>query len=433
VNPASPFSLCVIAIVALSLLGLPIGHAMIAGSILYLYMAGLDMGTAAEQLLNGMYTSYLLLAIPLFILAAEFMNSGSIMDRLLRWCNALVGRYRGGLAQVNVVQSIVFASMSGSALADAAGSGKLMQVLMTRDGKYTPAFAAALTAVSSVLGPIIPPSIPLVLYALVSDTSIGYLFLGGVVPGLLLGAVQMALIAFIARRRNFPVEPPVPMREWPRVTWDAFPALMMPVILLGCLYSGITTPTEAAATAAAYALAVSAFLYRNVGWRDIYKSLMTSARITVSIGMLIAGALVFNYVITVENIPKTVNALLQGYELSPLTFLLIVNVILLVLGCFLEGTTILLVIVPVMLPAAHALGIDPVHFGVVAVVNIMIGLVTPPYGLLLFMMVRIADVPLKDIVRETMPFLAVMIGALALITFVPGLVLFLPRLFGYQG
>jgi C4-dicarboxylate transporter, DctM subunit len=433
VNLTSPFSLCLIAIVALSLLGLPIGHAMIAGSVLYLYMAGLDMGTAAEQLLNGMYTSYLLLAIPLFILAAEFMNSGSIMDRLLRWCNALVGRYRGGLAQVNVVQSIVFASMSGSALADAAGSGKLMQVLMTRDGKYTPAFAAALTAVSSVLGPIIPPSIPLVLYALISDTSIGYLFLGGVVPGLLLGAVQMALIAFIARRRNFPVEPAVPMREWPRITWEAFPALMMPVILLGCLYSGITTPTEAAATAAAYALAVSAFLYRNVGWRDIYRSLVTSARITVSIGMLIAGALVFNYVITIENIPRTVAALLQGYQLSPLTFLLLVNVILLVLGCFLEGTTILLVIVPVMLPAAHALGIDPVHFGVVAVVNIMIGLVTPPYGLLLFMMVKIADVPLKDLVRETLPFLAVMIGALALITLVPGIVLFLPRLLGYQG
>jgi tripartite ATP-independent transporter DctM subunit len=178
-NFTSPFAMGVMAIVALSLLGLPVGHAMIAGSILYLYMAGLDMGTAAEQLLNGMYSSYLLLAIPLFILAAEFMNSGSIMDRLLRWCNALVGRFRGGLAQVNVVQSIVFSSMSGSALADAAGSGKLMQTLMTKDGKYTPAFAAALTAVSSVLGPIIPPSIPLVLYALISDTSIGFLFLGG--------------------------------------------------------------------------------------------------------------------------------------------------------------------------------------------------------------------------------------------------------------
>ena len=429
----SPFAFAVMAIVALSLLGLPIGHSMIAGSILYLYLAGLDMGTAAEQLLNGMYTSFLLLAIPLFILAAEFMNSGSIMDRLLRFCNALVGRYRGGLAQVNVVQSIVFASMSGSALADAAGSGKLMQVLMTRDGKYTPAFAAALTAVSSVIGPIIPPSIPLVLYALVSDASIGYLFLGGVIPGLLIGVVQMALIAFTAKRRNFPVEKPVRLRELPRVTWDAFPALMMPVILLGCLYSGVTTPTEAAAAAAAYALAVSALLYRSVGWRDIYNSLMTSARITVSIGMLIAGALVFNYVITVENIPKTLGVMLKGYELSPLTYLLFVNLVLLILGCFLEGTTILLVIVPVLLPTANALGIDPVHFGVVAVVNIMIGLVTPPYGLLLFMMVKIADVPLKDIVREVMPFLAVMIGALALITLFPGLVLYLPRLMGYRG
>src|SRR3954464_11908457 len=246
---------------------------MIAGSLLYFWIRGLDMGTAAEQLLNGMYTSYLLLAIPLFILAAELMNSGSIMDRLLRWCNALVGRFRGGLAQVNVVQSIVFASMSGSALADAAGSGKLMQSLMTRDGKYPPAFAAALTAVSSVLGPIIPPSIPLVLYALISDTSVGYLFLGGVVPGLLLGAVQSGLVAAVAKRRKFPIEKPVPLRELPRVTWDALPALLMPVILLGCLYSGITTPTEAAAVAAAYALLIAALLYRSLRWKDVYQSL----------------------------------------------------------------------------------------------------------------------------------------------------------------
>jgi len=432
VNLTSPFSLAVLAIVALSLLGLPIGHAMIAGSLLYFWIRGVDMGTAAEQLLNGMYTSYLLLAIPLFILAAEFMNSGSIMDRLLRFCNALVGRFRGGLAQVNVVQSIIFASMSGSALADAAGSGKIMQTLMTKDGRYPPAYAAALSAASSVIGPIIPPSIPLVLYALVSDTSIGYLFLAGVVPGLLLGVVQMGLIAATARRRNFPVEAPVPLRELPRVTWEAFPALMMPVILLGCLYSGITTPTEAAATAAAYALLASALLYRSISLRDVYKSLLTSARITIAIGMLIAGALVFNYVITAENIPRTLAAILKAYELSPLAFLLFANLVLLVLGCFLEGTTILLIIVPVLLPTAQALGIDPVHFGVVAVVNIMIGLITPPYGLLLFMMTKIAEVPLHALVREVMPFLAVMIGALALITLVPDLVLFLPRLLGYK-
>jgi tripartite ATP-independent transporter DctM subunit len=406
---------------------------MIAGSVLYLWLAGLDMGTAAEQLLNGMYTSYLLLAIPLFILAAEFMNSGSIMDRLLRFCNALVGRFRGGLAQVNVVQSVIFASMSGSALADAAASGRLMQTLMTKDGRYTASFAAALTAVSSVIGPIIPPSIPLVLYALVSDTSIGYLFLAGMVPGLLLGGVQMGLIAATARRRDFPVEPPVPLRELPRVTWEALPALLMPVILLGCLYSGVTTPTEAAAAAAAYALLVSALLYRSVGWKDLYGSLVTSARTTISIGMLIAGALVFNYVITIENIPKALAAMMKVAELSPLGFLLMTNVLLLVLGCFLEGTTILLVIVPVLLPTAQALGVDPVHFGVVAVMNIMIGLVTPPYGLLLFMMVKIARVTLTDLVREVLPFLGVMIGALALVTLVPDLVLFLPRLLGYKG
>jgi len=429
----SAFAYCVLAIVALSLLGLPIGHAMIAASILYLYMKGIDLGTAAEQLLNGMYTSYLLLAIPLFILAAEFMNSGSIMDRLLRFCNALVGRFRGGLAQVNVVQSIVFASMSGSALADAAGSGKLMQSLMTRDGKYPASFAAALTAVSSVIGPIIPPSIPLVIFALISDTSVGYLFLGGVVPGLLIGALQMGLIAATARRRNFPVEERVPLRELPRITWEALPALMMPVILLGLLYSGVTTPTEAAAAAAAYALLVSALLYRSIGWRDVYRSLATSARVTISIGMLIAGALVFNYVVTVENIPKTLSAALAAYELSPAVFLLAANLLLLILGCFLEGTTILLVIVPVLLPTAAALGIDPVHFGVVVVVNVMIGLVTPPYGLLLFMMSKIADIPLNELVREVMPFLGVMIAALALMTYVPEIVLWLPRLLGYKG
>jgi tripartite ATP-independent transporter DctM subunit len=334
---------------------------------------------------------------------------------------------------VNVAQSIVFASMSGSALADIAGSGKMMQTLMTKDGKYSRSFAAALSAVSAVIGPILPPSIPLVLYSLVSDASVGYLFLAGIVPGLLIGAVQMGLIVFMARRRNFPVEAPVPLRELPRITWMAFPALLMPVILLGLLYSGVTTPTEAAATAAAYALLISAVLYRSVTLRGVYRSLLASARISVSIGMLVAGALAFNYVVTAENIPKTISAVLAGYQLSALGFLLLVNIILLLLGCFLEGTTIILVFLPVLLPTAQALGIDPVHFGIIAVTNVMIGLVTPPYGLLLFMMTRIANVSLREIVRETLPFLGVMFVALAIITYVPDLVLFLPRLMGYQG
>jgi len=432
-NLASPFSLTLMAVVALSLLGLPIGHAMIGGSVLYLFLAGLDVGTAAEQISNGMYSSFVLLAIPLFMLAAEFMTSGSITERLVGFCNALVGRFRGGLAHVNVVQNIILSGMSGSALADAAATGKLMQKMMTQDGKYPPSFAAAVTAAGAVIGPIIPPSIPMVLYALISDTSVGYLFMGGVVPGLLLGGAQMTLIAYLARRRNFPVEKPVPLRELPAITRDAFPALMLPVILLGSIYSGITTPTEAAALAALYALLISAFLYRTLGWSDIYRSLLNTGKIAASIGILIAGAIAFNYVVTVENIPKAISAFLKARELSPVAFLLFANVLLLLLGCLLEGTTILLVIVPVLLPTAQAVGVDPVHFGVVAVVNIMIGLATPPYGLLLFMMVKITGQPFRDVVREVAPFLAVMIGALVLITFVPDLVLFLPRLMGYKG
>jgi C4-dicarboxylate transporter DctM subunit len=428
-----PFAIAVFIIVAASLLGLPIGHAMIAGSILYLLLAGLDMGTAAEQLLNGMYTSWLLLSVPLFILAAEIMNSGSMTERLLKFCNALVGRFRGGLAQVNIVQSIIFAGMSGSAIADASGSGKLMQKMMTADGKYTPSFAAALTAASAVIGPIIPPSIPVILYALISDTSVGYLFLAGMIPGLVMGLTQMGLIAVIARRRNFPVEPPVPLREFPRITISAFPALLMPVVLLGCIYSGITTPTEAAAIAAAYALLVSVLIYRGMTLRGLYDAFLLSARTTASIGMLIAGALVFNYVVTVENIPNTIRALLDAHDLSPLTFMIAVNVLLLVLGCLLEGTTIILIVLPVLVPSAVALGIDPVHFGIVAVLNIMLGLITPPYGLLLFIMTKISGEPLMAIVKDTLPFLLAMIGVLALITLVPEIVLWLPRQFGYQG
>ena len=432
-NLTSPFSLSVVAITTLAFLGLPIGHAMIAGSILYLGLAGLDMGTAAEQFLNGMYANYIILAVPLFILAAELMNIGSMTDRLMAFCNAVVGRFRGGLAYVNIVQSIIFAGMSGSAIADAAGTGKIMQQMMTRDDKYPPSYAAALTAATAVIGPIIPPSIPMVIYALVSDASIGFLFLGGVVPGLLMALSQMVIVWFDARRRNFPVESPTPLAELPRITWRALPSLMMPVVLLGGIYSGVTTPTEAAAVAAAYALLISTVLYRSVSFADFYRSILASARTTASIGMLIAGALVFNYVVTVENIPRSLTVLFQAWDLSPLGFLILVNILLLILGCMLEGTTILLVIVPVLIPTAQSLGIDMVHFGVVVVVNIMLGLVTPPYGLLLFIMTRIAEVPLRDLVRDVLPFLWAMIGSLILITFFPGLVLWLPRLLGYQG
>jgi tripartite ATP-independent transporter DctM subunit len=432
-NLTSPFSIAIFIITILAFLGMPIGLSMISGSILYLLLTGADMGIVAEQFLNGMYSNYVILAVPLFVLAAEFMNIGSMTERLLTFCNLLVGRFRGGLAQVNVVQSIIFAGMSGSAIADAAGSGRMMQAMMTRDNRYTPSYAAALTAVTSVIGPIIPPSIPMIIYALVSDASIGYLFLGGMVPGLLMAGLQMMQVAITARRKNFPVEDPIPLREIPKITIRAFPALMMPVVLLGCIYSGITTPTEAAALAAAYALVISVVIYRSITFKTFYDSLLVSAKSTASIGMLIAGALVFNYVVTIENIPDSLRVLLTGWDLNRTTFLILVNVILLLLGCILEGTAILLIIVPVFIPTAQALGIDMVHFGVVVVVNIMLGLVTPPYGLLLFIMTNISGAPVKDIIRDAAPFIFWMVVCLMIITFVPETVLFLPRMLGYQG
>jgi C4-dicarboxylate transporter, DctM subunit len=418
-----PFTAAVILIGILAILGLPIGLSMISGSILYLFMRGQDMGLVAERLLNSMFTGYVILAVPLFILAAEIMNMGSMTDRLLRFCNALVGRFRGGLAHVNIVQSIIFSGMSGSALADAAGSGRIIANMMTKDGRYTRSFAAALTASAAVIGPIIPPSIPMVLYALVSGASIGYLFLAGIVPGLIMGALLMVMVFYMSRKRNFPVEEPVPLRELPGLTLGSFPALMMPVVLLGGIYSGVVTPTEAAAVAAAYAFVISIVLYRSISVGTFYAGLVRSARSSVAIGMLIAGALVFNYVVTAENIPQTLRIYLSDYNLTPLQFLLLVNVILLLLGALLEGTAILLIIVPVFIPTAAALGM----------VNIMIGLVTPPYGMLIFVMQSITKAPLRAIMMDLIPMIATLLFALGLITLFPDLVLWLPRQFGYQG
>lgn len=414
-------------------MGLPIGYAMIAGSILYLMLAGLDLGTSAEQILNGLYNSYVLLAVPLFLFSAELMNVSKMTDHLLRFCDMLVGRFRGGLGHINIAQSIIFAGMSGSAIADLAGTGRISIDMMTRNNRYPVSYAAAVTAASAVIGPIIPPSIPMVLYALISDTSVGYLFLGGIIPGILMAAAQMGINSYMAHKNDYPVEKPIPLREWPMITWVAMPALLMPVILLGGIYGGVMTPTEAAAVAAAYAFIVAALWYRNINIRDTYQAVLNSSRATASIGMLIAGALIFNYVVTIEQLPNTLRGLLGGYDLSPLMFLLVVNVVLLVLGCLLEGSTIILVILPILIPTAKALGIDLVHFGVVAVVNIMIGLITPPYGLLLFIISAISGAPLRAIVRDTMPFVWAMLAALAVITFVPDTVLWLPRLLGYKG
>jgi tripartite ATP-independent transporter DctM subunit len=429
----SPFGLTVLMILGLTMFGAPIGLSMIGASIFYLFFVGQDIGIAAEQLLQGIYNSYTLLSVPLFIIAANFMSLGAMSDKLMAFCNALVGRFRGGMGHVNIISSLIFAGMSGSAVADAVGIGKLTIEMMVKDGRYTPSYAAAITAATAVIGPIIPPSIPMVLFALVSDASIGYLFLAGVIPGILMALVMSIVNWRMAIKHNFPVEAPVPIRELPRITWESLPALMMPVVLLGGIYGGVMTPTEAAAVAASYALVISWVLYRSVTLRATYASLISSARNTASVGILIAGALVFNYVVTIENIPVDIKLWLDGFHLNMWQFLLMVNLLLLVLGCLLDASTVLLVIVPILIPTAQALGIDMVHFGVVVVVNLMIGLITPPYGLLLFIVANITRAPFSAIVKDTMPFIYALIASLAIITAFPDCILWLPRLMGYKG
>lgn len=427
------FFACLSVLFGLAAIGAPIALSMIAAAITYLVFAGQDLALASEQMLQGLYTSFILLAVPLFIVAANIMNAGTISDRLLSFCVAVVGRFRGGLGHVNVVASLIFSGMSGSAIADAAGVGKIIIEMMTKNDRYPLGFAAAITAASATIGPIIPPSIPMVLYALVSDTSVGYLFLGGITPGLLMGALLMTMVAYIARRRNFGVEESVPLRAMPKLTIEAFPALLMPAILLFGIYGGVTTPTEAAAVAAAYAFLLAVFFYRALRLSTIYQILNSSARSSAAVGLVIGGALIFNYIVASENIPSMVAGSLRAADLSPIAFLLIVNLLLLVLGCLLDAATILLVIVPIFIPACQALGIDLVHFGVVVVVNTMIGLITPPYGILLFVINATTGAPLRAMIKEIWPFLIALLAALLLITLLPDIVLWLPRLFGYKG
>ena len=427
------FLICLGTLFLLAGIGAPIAYAILVASIAYLFVAGQGIGIAGKILMDGLYQSFILLAVPLFIVAANIMNAGTISDRLLSFCVALVGRFRGGLGHVNIVASLIFSGMSGSAVADAAGIGKIIIQMMTKSGHYTRGYAAAITAASATIGPIIPPSIPMVLYALVSNTSIGYLFLGGIIPGLLIGAVLMGMNTYLSHRRGFALEEPVPLSELPRRTVNAFPALLMPAILLYGIYGGVTTPTEAAAVAAFYALMLAAFFYRALSFRTLYGILVESARSSAAVGLVIGGALILNYVVASENIPSVLAQRLVGLDIDPILFLLGVNLLLLLLGCVLDATTIILVIIPLFLPTCRELAIDLVHFGVVAVVNCMLGLITPPYGILLFVLNAVTRIPLSEMIREIWPFLiALLIALLGLVLF-PGLVLWLPRIFGYAG
>ena len=420
---SQPLLLLVAVMVATMLMRMPIGFGMLAGGIAYLLAKGQDLGLVAEQVCNGLYNNYVLLSVPMFVFAANIMNAGTVSERLFDFCRILVGHMRGGLAQVDIVVSVIFSGMCGSAIADAAGPGLVTIREMLKKPEYTPGFAGAVVVASATLGPIIPPSIPMVIYALVSGTSVGALFLGGVVPGVCMAVLMMLVVHIIARRRNMPREAPVPLREWPQIFFRGALPLSMPLVLLGGIYSGAFTPTEAAAVAALHALVLAALVFRALSWKSFWAVVLESTRSSAVITLILAGSFILNYAFTAEGVPQAMAHGVEGMQLSRLQFLLFVNVLFLVLGCFLDVSVLLLVFVPMLLPAVKLLGIDLVHFGVLVVLNMMIGLIHPPFGMLLFVIKALTGIPIGAMMKEGWPFLLMLLALLLAITVFPQIVL----------
>nr|WP_319248570.1 TRAP transporter large permease [uncultured Celeribacter sp.] len=420
-----------ISFVALALARVPVAVTMLASGFIYLAVTGQDLGIVTDQVMNSLYGSYVLLAVPMFILAANIMMISSIADRLFRAAHALVGSLPGGLGHVTVMTSMLFSSMSGSALADAAGPNLIALKMMRDVGGFRPGFATALTAAAAVIAPIIPPSVPMILYALNSGASVGALFLGGIMPGLIMGVALMIGLAVMARRRNLPRGLPLAKGELGDVLIRAIIPMSIPVVLLGGIWSGVFTPTEAAAVAAVYSLAIGVLIYRAITWKSLWSALVDSMRTSSSVMLLIAGAFIMNYAITAERLDRVLVDWVQGAGLSRLEFLLLINVVFLGLGCLIDTGTLILVFVPMLLPTVTALGIDPVHFGVLMTINIMIGLITPPFGMLLFTLSKLGNVPLREVIGEVWAFVGILVLVLALVTYVPSTVLWLPHVFGF--
>jgi tripartite ATP-independent transporter DctM subunit len=376
-------------------------------------------------------TSFPLLAIPFFILSGNLMNTGGMTVRIFEVAHLIVGRIRGGLGHVNILASMLFAGMSGSAVADAAGLG-VVEIKAMKQAGYSGRFAATLTAVSSTIGPIIPPSIPFVIYGSLANVSVGALFLAGIVPGVLMGLALMIIVAVVAKRRNLPrgdARPPLPV-AWSIVS-AALPALAMPPLILGGIFSGVVTPTEAAVVAAGYAFLLGRFWYRELPLAKIPDILWDTGRQTAQVMFIIAAAAPFGWVLIQQQIPNALLSILFSISSEPWVILLVVNIVLLVLGMFIEGVAILIFAFPILLPIMMKIGVDPVHFGVILVLNVMIGLVTPPVGLCLYVVSSVSKVPITEIAAEMWPYLLALLAVLALITYVPEFSLWLPRTLGY--
>lgn len=414
-----------ISLVALIALGMPIVFSMIVASWAYALASGVALTVVAQKMVTGL-ESFTLLAVPLFMLSAEVMNNTSVTRRLFDFANKLVGRFPGGIGHVNVFTSMIFAGMSGSAVADTCGIGYVCLTEMDKRGFGMP-FSTAVTAASSTIGPIIPPSIPMVVYAVVAGASVGKLFLGGAIPGVLMGVTQMIYIYCISLKRGYAAEKRSTWREKLIATRNAVLPLLTPVILLGGIYGGVFTPTEAAAVAVLYALCLGA-VYGDLNLRKLGE---ISVRVLLSAGIImsiVAAANLFSWVMAAEQVPQRVGAMFLSVTNTRVGLLFMLNIVFLILGAIMDINTILLVFVPMVLPAVTAMGIDLVHFGVIVVLNTMIGLLTPPYGMNLFILSGLTGLTINQILKELWPFIIMLVGLLFLITYVEPIVMWLPNL-----
>lgn len=410
----------------LMMLGMPIAFSMGAICFAFFWIDGGPM-TSMPQRMFAALDSFPLLAVPAFILAGEVMNSGGLTRRIVEFSRVLIGHIAGGLAHVSVLANMIVSGISGSALAEAAGVGSVMIDAMKKQG-FPAAFAGALNAAASTIGPLIPPSIPLVIYAVMTSQSAGKLLLAGFAPGFLVAIALMIYAYFVSKKRGFPVSERATLPELWHATRSAFPALFTPIIIIWGIVGGVFTPTEAAAATVVYALFVSLFVYKDMRWRDLSGVFRKSAKTTAVVGFIIATANLVSYVLTRERVPQMLSEALLSVSDERWVILLLINILLLVLGCFMEGLAIMLLTVPVLLPLVMQLGVDPVHFGVIVVMNLMIGLITPPFGMALFVVAKVGTIPIQDLARTTWPFVVALIGVLLICTYWPWIVMLVPNL-----
>jgi tripartite ATP-independent transporter DctM subunit len=421
-------AILMIAFALMMALGVPIAISLGFGTVIAILATGkYPVLAAVHRMISGV-DSYILLAIPFFILAGQLMNTGGITKKIFRFASALVGHIPGGLGHANIVASIIFSGMSGSAVADAGGLGQVEMEAMTDEG-YDADFSAAVTAASATIGPIIPPSIPMVVYGAAAEVSIGALFLGGFLPGLLLGLACMALVYVMSVKRGYPKKDRLDWKEIWVSFKESFLSLLTPVIIIGGILGGIFTPTEAAVIAAVYSFILGFIVYREITVKDLMQMLVNTVVATSTVVLIIGGAASFSWVVAMEGVPQKVASFLLSITSNPYVIILLLNIVFLILGMFMESLSVLLITVPFLMPLITQLGLDPVHLGVVLVLNLMIGLSTPPVGMSLFVCAKIANVKLERLYKAMIPFLVPLIAVLLIVSYFPDTVLLLPRLF----